>query len=178
MAKNTKHPYAAIEHRVMDSPAFADLTFSARALLFQLARQCNGINNGHLQATLKYLEPYGFSVNTITRGIDDLIKHGLICRTWKGNHWRGWSKYALTWLSITNASGLILTHFKANAWRDFTLAEKKSAPPKVIPTDIKNECLPLSYYPKSDAMRPPKSEDYVFNTNIRGDSDMEKEAAK
>ena len=29
----TKHPYAATEHRVIDSEAYADLTFSARSLL-------------------------------------------------------------------------------------------------------------------------------------------------
>ena len=35
----TKHPFAAIEHRVIDSPAYADLTFSARSLLQLFARQ-------------------------------------------------------------------------------------------------------------------------------------------
>jgi hypothetical protein len=34
-----KHPYAAIEWRVIDSPAYASLTFSARSLLVLLARQ-------------------------------------------------------------------------------------------------------------------------------------------
>ena len=29
----TKHPYAAIEHRVIDSPAFADLKPTAQVLL-------------------------------------------------------------------------------------------------------------------------------------------------
>ena len=36
---STTHPYAAIEHRVIDSPAFADLTPSSVKLLLLLARQ-------------------------------------------------------------------------------------------------------------------------------------------
>ena len=50
---STRHPYAAIDHRVIDSPAFADLTFSAQALLVLLARQLTRTNNGHLQASCR-----------------------------------------------------------------------------------------------------------------------------
>jgi hypothetical protein len=75
---STKHPYAAIEHRVLDSAAYAALPFSAQSLLLMLARQLNGKNNGRLQATITYLQPRGFSDNTITRGIADLIAAGLI----------------------------------------------------------------------------------------------------
>lgn len=58
---NTKHPYAAIEHRVIDSPAYIDMTFSARALLLEIARQLTKDNNGHLQATYSYMKQHGFS---------------------------------------------------------------------------------------------------------------------
>ena len=65
---STKHPYAAIEHRVIDSSAYADLTFSARSLLLLIARQLTKTNNnGHLQATFSYMERFGFSVNTLSR---------------------------------------------------------------------------------------------------------------
>ena len=58
----TKHPYAAIEHRVIDSPAYADLSFSARALLIQFARQLTAPNNnGRLLAAHSYLERYRFA---------------------------------------------------------------------------------------------------------------------
>ena len=61
----TKHPYAAIEHRVIDSEAYADLSFSARSLLIQLTRQLTKPNNnGRLQAAHSYLTRYGFSDNT------------------------------------------------------------------------------------------------------------------
>jgi hypothetical protein len=36
---STKHPYAAIEHRVIDSPAYADLSYAARSLLVSITRQ-------------------------------------------------------------------------------------------------------------------------------------------
>ena len=47
----TKHPYAAIEHRVIDSPAYADLAFSARSLLVIFTRQLtkdNKIGRAHV----------------------------------------------------------------------------------------------------------------------------------
>jgi len=74
---STKHPYAAIEHRVIDSPAYAELTFSARALLVQLARQLTKSNNGHLQCTFTDMQRFGFSVNTLSRATHELITHGL-----------------------------------------------------------------------------------------------------
>ena len=51
-----KHPYAAIEHRVIDS-TFAKATPTTIKLLNILTRQLNGSNNGHLQATFSYCRP-------------------------------------------------------------------------------------------------------------------------
>lgn len=130
---STKHPYAAIEHRVLDSPAYAALTFSARSLLTMLARQLTKSNNGRLQATYKYLQPYGFdSDNTISRGIKDLIAAGLIYRTRCGGFHQGPSLYAVTWLSIgSQREGLFLHGCKVCAWRDWQPPEKKNTPPKL-----------------------------------------------
>ncbi|MER2539871.1 MAG: hypothetical protein ABTQ26_11585 [Azonexus sp.] len=106
---STKHPYAAIEHRVLDSAAYTALPFSAQSLLMMLARQLNGKNNGRLQATATYLQPRGFSDNTVTRGIADLIAAGLIYRTRCGGFHQGPSLYAVTWLSIgSQRDGLFL----------------------------------------------------------------------
>ena len=55
----TKHPYAAIEHRVIDSPAFADLKPTAQVLLLLVARQLTKDNNGHLQASFKWCKRGG-----------------------------------------------------------------------------------------------------------------------
>ena len=79
---STQHPFAALEHRVIDSSAYADLTFSARALLVQIARQLTKTNNnGHLQATFSDMERFGFSVNTLSRATHELITHGFIYKT-------------------------------------------------------------------------------------------------
>ena len=153
------HPYAAIEHRVIDSPAFASLTFSARALLLQIARQLNGTNNGRLQATHSYLKAYGFSENTIQRGIGDLIATGILYRTRMGGYQQGPSQYAVTWLPLAKQTdGLFLTGFKACAWRDWQ-PEKKTPPPKVRTANRKFGGVTSTVPPKSDAVPPPKSED-------------------
>ncbi len=127
---STKHSYAAIEHRVIDSAAYADLTFAARALLVMIVRQLTKTNNGHLQATHSYLKRFGFSENTITRCIGELIVHGFIYRSRSGGFKQGAAKYAVTWLSITNKEGIFLQGFKPFAWRDWVPAEKKIPTPK------------------------------------------------
>lgn len=160
-ARSSKtHPYAAIEHRVIDSPAYASLSFSARALLLQIARQLNGSNNGHLQATLAYLKQYGFSENTIQRGIADLIATGIIYRSRAGGYQQGPSKYAVTWLPLTKLTeGLFLAGFKACAWRDWVMPSDKTPPPKVRTCRRKFGVLTDATPPKSEAVPPPKCED-------------------
>jgi len=160
-AKNSKrHPYAAIEHRVIDSPAYASLTFSARALLLQIARQLNGTNNGHLQATHSYLNQYGFSENTITRGIAELIATGILYRSRAGGYQQGPAKYAVTWLPISKITeGIFLAGFKACAWRDWQPEDKKTPPPNVRTANRKNGEWTSTTPPKFAVEPPPKSED-------------------
>ena len=160
----TMHPYAAIEHRVLDSPAYAALTFSARSLLTMLARQLTKSNNGRLQATYKYLQPYGFdSDNTISRGINDLIAAGMIYRTRFGGFHQGPSLYAVTWLPIgSQRDGLFLAGFKACAWRDWQPAESKNTPPKLRTVSRKNEERTIATAAKNAVVPTPKTADYEF----------------
>jgi hypothetical protein len=155
---STKHPYAAIEHRVIDSPAYADLSYAASSLLVLITRQLTKDNNGHLQATFTYMKRFGFSVNTLSRATKELISHGLICRTKSGGFHQGAAQFAVTWLSVTRKEGIFLAGFKSCAWRDWLPTEKKSRPPKVITRSLKNgELIPLAI-PKSESGTPPKSE--------------------
>lgn len=156
---STKHPYAAIEHRVIDSPAYADLGFSARALLVMLTRQLTKDNNGHLQATYSYMRRFRFSENTLSRGVHELIEHGMICRTRSGGYQQGAAQYAVTWLPVKIRQGLFLDGFKLGAWRDWPPAEKKSPPSKLRDTHRKNGEWTMPTPPKSEADSPPKSED-------------------
>ncbi len=128
----TRHPYVAIEHRVMDSEAFADLKPTAQVLLFLIARQLRKDNNGHLQATFSWCKKFGIaSEHTLKSSIAQLISHGFICRTRSHGTNGTWAKYALTWLSITNKEGLFLAGFAPCAWRTWQPEEKKTTPQKV-----------------------------------------------
>lgn len=129
----TKHPYAAIEHRVIDSPAFADLRPTAQALLLLLARQLTKENNGHLQASFKWCNRFGIgSEHTLRSAIAELIAHGLIYRTRSHGANGAWAKYAVTWLPIKQREGLFLTSFVSCAWREWLPAKKKSSPQKLL----------------------------------------------
>lgn len=129
---STKHPYAAIEHRVLDSPAYADLTHSACRLLTILARQITKENNGNLQATFTWCNERGIgSEHTLRDAIADLIAHGFIYRTRSHGANKAWARYAVTWLPIKNRDGLFLTGFKHCAWRDWDPPKKKSSRQKV-----------------------------------------------
>lgn len=157
---STKHPYAAIEHRVIDSPAYADLTFSARSLLVLITRQLSRDNNGRLHATHSYMQRYGFSENTLGRAVKDLIAHGMIFRTRSGGYQQGAAQYAVTWLSLCkDRSGLFVDGFKSCAWRDWTPQEKKSPPQKLRTANRKNGGWTQSAPPKIATVPPPKSED-------------------
>ncbi len=129
---STKHPYAAIEHRVIDSLAYADLTFSARALLTILTRQLTKDNNGHLQASFKWCKKFGFgSEHTLREAIADLIEHGFIYRTRSHGANGAWARYAVTWLPITKREELFLAGFLSCAWRTWEPTHKKSSRQKV-----------------------------------------------
>lgn len=130
MAKT--HPYAAIEHRVIDSPAFADLSGSAKLLLLLLARQVTVNrewpkgNNGHLQAAFSWCCKYGIkSEHTLQKAIAELISHGFICRTRSHGANKVCARYALTWLPIKEHKGIFTAGFVSCAWREWTTQEKK-----------------------------------------------------
>lgn len=157
---STKHPYAAIEHRVIDSPAYADLTSSAKSLLVMVVRQLTKDNNGRLQATYKYMRRFGFSSeHTLSRAIQGLIASGFIYRTRSGGYQQGASQYAVTWLPIKDRTGLFLDGFKSCAWRDWLPSGNKTPPPKMQDTHCKNGMWTPIAPPKSAASRPPKSAD-------------------
>lgn len=140
-----RHPFFAHEHRITDSPSWADMTFSARVLLVVIGRQLTvPNNNGRLIATFSFLQRFGFdSDRTITRGLKELIAHGFLFRTYTGGYQRGPSMFAVTWLPLAdNLEGLSPNGFKSNAWRDWIPTEtnnkKKSRTTKVRSSNRKN----------------------------------------
>lgn len=114
MARQQKRPveavegsYSAIAHSVLDSVAFIDASYTAKALLFELMRQHKGSNNGHLQLAYSWLKTRGWtSRSVIQRARAELISRNLIICTKIGGLNMGPSQYAVTWLSISNFRGL------------------------------------------------------------------------
>mgnify|MGYP001200818307 CR=1 FL=1 len=128
----TKEPYAAIEHRVIESPAFAALRPSAVLLLLLMARQLSKDNNGHLHAAFKWCSKFGIgSEHTLRDAIAQLIAHGMIYRTRSHGANGAWARYAVTWLPIKKRDDLFLAGFKPCAWRDWKPLQKKTTRQKV-----------------------------------------------
>lgn len=133
MKKPARHPFVALEHRVIDSPAYADLSFSARNLLVLVARQLTRDNNGHLQATFAWCSRYGIgSEHTLRGAIAELISHGFIYKTRSHGANGAWARYAVTWLPIVKRDGLFLDGFVSCAWRNWEPSDKKSSRQKLL----------------------------------------------
>lgn len=161
--------YAAIEWRVIDSAAYADLSHSACRLLMLLARQLTkGNNNGNLQATYSWCKKRGIgSEHTLRDAIADLIAHGFICRTRSHGANGTWAKYAVTWLPVKNSNGLYLDCFLPDAWSFWRPTEKNSYRQKLQDTTGKN-CSFKAEFPAKSAVSPPaKIAEYELSTPVQ-----------
>lgn len=99
--------YSPIPHAVLDSVAFQEASYPARALLFDLIRQHSGSNNGHLHLSMGWLGKRGWkSCDVVQRAKVELVDCGLIVETRKGGLSIGPSLFAVTWLNLTNYVGL------------------------------------------------------------------------
>ena len=111
--------YSAIPHGTLDSVAFQGLNHPAKALLFDLIRQHSGKNNGHLHLSFAWLDARGWkSRDVIQRARAELITRGLLIQTRQGGLNIGASRYAVTWLKISNFVGLDIEakHYHPGAW--------------------------------------------------------------
>lgn len=100
--KQSKHqidgPFTPLLWRVLDSHAYADLSYPARALLLEIARQYVRDNNGRLLCSMNHLRRRGWrSADVVTRAKRDLLDHGFIFETVKGRLPNRAAWYALTW---------------------------------------------------------------------------------
>ncbi len=111
--------YGALPHMVLDCAAFKGSSYSARALLLELIRQHNGVNNGQLHLSFSWLKKRGWnSRDVIQRAKSDLIERNLIIQTRQGGLNAGPSRFALTWLHISNIVGLDIQrkNYHSGAW--------------------------------------------------------------
>lgn len=99
--------YAAIPHILLDSVAFMGASHATRSLLFELMRQHDGQNNGHLHLSANWLKNRGWrSKDGIQKAKADALSRGLIIKTREGGLNAGPDRYALTWMKIGNFVGL------------------------------------------------------------------------
>lgn len=111
--------YTAVPHVVLDSIAFKGSSYSAKALLFELLRQHSGGNNGHLQLYTRWLYKRSWkSAGTIQKAKEELLARGLTVKTRSGGLNFGADLFALTWLDISNFSGLDIRpyNYHKGAW--------------------------------------------------------------
>lgn len=93
--------FVALPNVVLDCPAYRRLSFSARALLVDIARQFTGSNNGRLVLCEKAMKARGWaSSTTIQRAAKELLVAGFICKTRQGYRPNTASWYALTWQAL------------------------------------------------------------------------------
>jgi hypothetical protein len=98
--------FVALPWSVLDCPAYGHLSHPARALLFELARQFVGDNNGRLLASGAYLAKRGWkSADVITRAKRELLNAGFIFETVKGHRPNKASWYAVTWRTLDKLPG-------------------------------------------------------------------------
>lgn len=107
--KSNLRSFAGVPRIVMESPDYINLSTTAKVVLFELAYQYRGKNNGDLGAALGVLKKRGFkSKPTINRALKLLIEAKLIIRTRTGvflNPGGRCALYALSWLPIDECFG-------------------------------------------------------------------------
>ena len=110
--KKAKRPesvtnFSALPYAVMDSPAYTGASVAAKALLNELIRQHNGANNGRLHLAHAWLAGRGWpSKSTVDKARAELLERGLVVQTRQGGMGIGATWFALTWLIISNFTGL------------------------------------------------------------------------
>lgn len=98
--------FIALPWSVVDSPAYQELGYPARALLTDIARQFVRDNNGKLLCSMAYLSVRGWKSNdVITRAKAELLATGFIYETVKGQRPNKASWYAVTWRVLDKHPG-------------------------------------------------------------------------
>jgi hypothetical protein len=98
--------FLAMPHTVLNSQAYLSLGPHARSLLFDMAVQYNGRNNGDLSATWEQMRQRGWkSRDTLCKAKKQLIERQLIVETRKGHRPNVASLYAVTWCGLDDCGG-------------------------------------------------------------------------
>lgn len=93
--------FIAFPHAVLLSQSYLALSHTARSLLFEIALQYMGENNGQMLASQNKLRPRGWkSADTLHRAKAELLAAGFVVETVKGGRPNKASWYAVTWWKL------------------------------------------------------------------------------
>jgi hypothetical protein len=103
---NSKERFLGIPHWVMRHPAVRAASYRARALLFDVALQFNGHNNGSLVVCDKALKPLGWnSRDGLCKAKQELLALGLLVETRRGARPNKAAWFALGWRKLDIVDG-------------------------------------------------------------------------
>ena len=104
--RRDKERFAGIPHSVMRHPDYISLSPSAKSLLFELALQYNGYNNGDLSAAWSIMSKRGWnSKTTLASALKSLINNDLVVLSRSGRFLNPGAKcslYAITWQPVND----------------------------------------------------------------------------
>jgi len=104
----TGKPFIKIYKNMLRSPIYHSLKGNSVKLLFDVASEYNGSNNGDLCVTLSVMKAKGWNSNDkMTRALKELLAKGFLIKTRQGGLNMGCSLYALGWEPIDNCKGKI-----------------------------------------------------------------------
>ena len=131
--------HVGVPHCVLNGAAYLGLGAHARMLLWDLAAQYRGKNNGDLCAAWKLMQPRGWkSEETLGKAKLELLGSGLIVETRKGARPNKCSLFALTWYALDDCGGKLdisAQSFPRGAYR------LKDRPPVIVSSGRKNASL-------------------------------------
>ena len=104
--KRDGESHIGVPHCVLNSAAYIGVNAHARMLLWDLAAQYRGNNNGDLCMAFKVMKPRGWkSEPTLNKAKRELLKAGLIVETRKGARPNKCALIALTWYALDDCGG-------------------------------------------------------------------------
>lgn len=131
--------HVAIPFAVLNGAAFIGLSAKARMLLFDLAAQYRGNNNGDLCMAFKLMKPRGWkSEETLGKAKLELLESGLIVETRKGARPNKCSLFALTWYALDDCDGKLDISARSFPRGAYKL---KDRPPVIVSSGRKNASL-------------------------------------
>lgn len=108
--KGGAHSFIAVPHFILKSPEFGALTGAGVKLLFELAKEYKGNNNGDFSCAFSVLQSRGWqSKGTLTAAKRELEDSGWIVSTRQGGSHRC-GLFALTWWPIDDIPGKTTMH--------------------------------------------------------------------